>query len=228
MGEEGQSLQTFDDFNTFVKRLRDEKLYDEGHFKLEGPRGAALSIHMLGKRSRLEIKSSISPDEFPNLVQIFKNNLGLKKIAETREAAEIQKSAVKDSLWVLIVLPLFITILTNAILTDQVKNAPYSKNTLEIISPLKNNDKSTILPQRDVSIVWHIRHEKWFRAQVLRDVRAHLQIFNASGTTAEEKLDASPGVRVQLEPGFYQAVITVNDYGLSEKVSFEIPTSVKP
>jgi len=226
-GDGRNQIQSFNNFSSFISRVEDDRVYDGLYIEIQGPRGAALSVRMSQKRSRLEIKSSVSANEFTNIVDIFKENLGLKKIASSKEAAESAKSGLKDSFWVLLFLPILTTLLVNLLLTEQVKNAPYSRNTLDVISPLKNNDKPTLLPEKEVSIVWHLKHEQWFNIQVMRNVQADIQILDANGSTVEHTPEASPGIKYLLQPGYYQVIVTLNSYGLSEKVSFEIPSTPK-
>ena len=185
-------------------------------------------MHVLEDHSKIEIKSSLSRDEFPDLVKVFQKHIGLKKIANTREEAESPKSGIKDSLWVLLALPIVLTVLTNAILTDQLKNAPYSKNTLEIVAPIPSKDKAVILPTGKIHLLWVLKHEQWFRIHLNRDRAAEVLILNATGDRIEQKPQARPGVEFTLPPGSYQAIVTLDDLGLNDKLSFEVASPAKP
>ncbi|MDJ1498907.1 hypothetical protein QNI19_38625 [Cytophagaceae bacterium DM2B3-1] len=226
--QEGESIHNFkENYGNFLVRLKSDKPYDEVHFKVQGPRGAALGIHVREKRKRLEIKSSLNTNEFINLVQIFKDNLGLKKIAETREAAQSQKTSLKDSIWVIICLPIFLSLLTNALLTEQIKNAPYSKNTLEIIAPLDNQAKPVTIPSKTVHFIWVRIYERWLDKDIFYNNTADIKIVNDAGKIMAEKKTAKPNISFVLPPGSYQAVITIEEYGLKEAVSFEIPIEAR-
>ena len=52
-------------------------------------------------------------------------------------------------------------------------------------------------------------------------------ILNATGKVIEQKPQARPGVEFTLALGSYQAIVTLDDLGLNDKLNFEVASPAK-
>lgn len=220
-GEAERKHNAFPSFKLFVERLAKGKRYIAAHLQIKGPSGAQMGIHVLNKCTRLELKSHLSPDEFPELVKLFDEELDLKKIAETKEQAESQKKSLKDSVWVLILLPLITAFLTSTVLSDQFKTAAIPKYSLQIVSPNAEDGKPIVLPAQQFEVYWKLQSERWFKKRTDLDSPASYRLFG-KGSLIEHKENVRPGVKLNLPPGTYQMEITSVSSGEQRSVTFTI------
>jgi len=222
-GEAERKHNAFTNFKLFVERLAKGKRYIAAHLQIKGPSGAQMGIHVLNKCTRLELKSHLSPDKFPELVKLFDEELDLKKIAESKEQAERQNKSLKDSFWVLILLPLITAVLTSTVLSEQFRTAAIPKYSLQIVSPNSEDGKPIVLPAQQFEVYWKLQSERWFTKTINIDSPANYRLFG-NGSLIEHKENVQPGVKLSLSPGTYQMEITSVPSGEQRSVTFTITT----
>jgi len=128
-----QTVVQYASLDEFLARLRNDRDYTEAHLRSEGPRGRALYIGLTGKLSRLEIRSSERPGDFSRIVKQLEKRLNLTVVSVTPTASE--KKTLKDSAWVLIVLPMATAFATGTIFSDTFRGWITTKPKLHIITP---------------------------------------------------------------------------------------------
>ena len=220
-GKGDRKHYSFPTFELFLERLGKDKRYIAAHLQVKGPHGAQMGVHVLNKCTRLELKSHLSPDKFPDLVELFDKELDLEKIAETKEQAEDQKKSLKDSGWVLILLPILLAILTSGVLSDSFRNAAFSKYTLQIVSPSADEGKPIVMPAQPFEVYWKLQTEHWFRKTIDLDSPANYRLFG-KGSLMEHRENVHPGVKFNLPPGTYQMEITSVPSGEQHSFTFTI------
>jgi hypothetical protein len=223
-GESERKHNAFSDFKSFVERLAKGKRYIAAHLQIKGPSGAQMGIHVLNKCTKLELKSHLSPDKFPEFVKSFDEELDLKKIAETKEQAESQNKSLKDSFLVLILLPLFTAVLTSTVLSEQFRTAAIPKYSLQIVSPNSEDGKPIVLPTQQFEVYWKLQSERWFQKKIDIDSPASYRLFG-KGSLIEHKKNVRPGVKLNLSPGTYQMEVTSVPSGEQRSVTFTITAS---
>lgn len=208
-GETDLDHKSYDDLKTFLTRLAQGKPYAEAHLHIKGPRGAQMAVHATDKCRKLELKSHLPPDKFRDLANIFDEELGLKKIAETKEQAEGQGRDWGKTLFITAVLPVLLALLTSTVLSDQFKNAAIPKRSFHVVNPRpQGDDKAVVLPApQPVDVHWELQTERWFSKHVDTESPADYQLF-ANGIFKEEKKNVRRGVRLELSEGNYLMQIT--------------------
>jgi len=222
--EEGKGERkhnTFHDLPSFLKRLSQGKGYIEAHIQIKGSRGAQMGVHVLNKCTRLELKSHLSLSKFPELVQLFDDELDLDKIAETKEQAESKNKSFKDSVWVLIFLPVFMAVLTSTLLSDQFRTAAIPKYSLQVVNPRSENGKPIVLTTQPFEVYWKLQSERWFKKRIDLNSPVSYRIFGKDSLIKHEE-NAYPGMKLNLPPGTYQMEITSVLSGEQSSITFTI------
>jgi hypothetical protein len=223
-GEAERDHKNFDDVATFLHRLAKGKRYLEAHLRIKGPQGAQMGIHITDKCRKLELKSHLPPDKFPELVKLFDDELDLKKIAETKEQAESQSKSLKDSIWVLILLPLVTSVLTSTILSEQFRVAAIPKYSLQVVTPSSEDGKPIVLTTRQFQVYWRLQTERWFKKKVDLDSPVSYRLFG-NGVLIKHEENVRPGAMLNLPPGTYQMEITSVPSGEQSYLTFTISST---
>lgn len=220
-GETERKHNTFSTYQDFAERLNKGKRYIEAHLHIKGPAGSQIGIHALDKGKRLQINSPLSPEDFSELVKFFDDELDLKKIADTKEQAESEKKSLKDSIWVLIFLPLLISVLTSTILSEQFRSAAIPKYTLQIVTPTSEDGRPIVLSSRQFEVYWKLQTERWFKKTIDINSPANYRLFG-NGTIIEHKNDVRPGIKFSLPKGTYQMEIISTQTEEQRSITFTI------
>jgi len=198
----------------FIERIQAERRYAEVHLRLEGPRGKGLSLRITDNCSKLEIRSSEPPGEFKSMVAQLEKRLKLRKSPSATPNPE--RAGLKDSMWILLVLPMVTAFLTGTLFSDSFRAWSTPQARIEIVSP-----DSVAVVSGPIEVWWKLHVQQWGRDHLYGDRPANLELMKDARIVRRTN-GIAPGHRENLGPGRYKLFLEVPDYGARSSVTFDV------
>jgi hypothetical protein len=200
------SVGTFATVAAFLERARDVKPYTEVHLVVEGPRGAALGLHLEPEDDgdRLRATSSATGAEMSRIRSALVRGLSVAEAAPKSGAAPASGTGAKGEGWgAKLVIPL-LTLAAGFALSPAFFSAAFADDSLAITLPAPSTGQPVAeVTSSQVTVEWVVTTERWFHTSRDRDAPADIRLLaNDQGVVATYE-NRRPGAILPVTPGTY-------------------------